>query len=555
MSGALAKLQRGRESYAERAWVKAHEALTAADDAECLDAPDLELLARSAYMRGWDEEYVGALERAHDGHLKAGEPLRAVRCAFWIGHNMLFRGENARARGWFARAQRQLERDGRDCVERGWLLAPVWLQQMGAGDWEAGHATAAEAAAIGERFGDTDLVWLARDEQGRALVKQGRVEDGLRLVDEAFVVATAGELTPLITGIVYCNTIAFCRDAYEIGHAREWTDALTRWCASQPEMVAHNGLCLVHRAEIMQFQGAWADALAEAQRAAERFTAGVLNEIACGMAFYRQGEIHRLRGELNAAESVFREASRRGCEPQPGLALVRLAQGKADAAAAAIRRAVGETTEPLKRAALLPAYVEIMLEVGDVETARSAWRQLEELAQRQGSDALHAMSSYARAAVARADDDPEAGLVAARRAAELWRALRAPYDAARARVLLGLACRAVGDEDTADLELHAASDAFAQLGAAGDLATLDPPTRHATIGEQHRLTARELEVLLLVATGKTNREIASVLIISERTVARHLQNIFAKLGVSSRTAASAFTFEHGPAQIAPRGQK
>jgi DNA-binding CsgD family transcriptional regulator len=541
----VAALQRGRESYSEHAWRRAFDALTVADAAARLGAADLELLGRSAYMLGRDDDYVGALERAHDAYLEAGEPMRAVRCAFWIGHNMLFRGEISRARGWFARAQRRFERDGGDCVERGWLLVPVWLAEMSAGDWEAGCATAAEAAAIGERFADSDLVWLARDDQGRALLKQGCVEEGLRLVDEALVVATAGELSPSVTGIVYCNTIAFCRDAYEIGHAREWTDALTRWCDSQPEMVAHNGLCLVHRAEIMQLQGAWADALAEARSAAERFTEGVLNQLACGKAFYRQGEVHRLRGALDAAESAYREASRRGCEPQPGFALMRLAQGSADAAAAAIRRAVGENIEPLKRAALLPAYVEIMLEVGDVETARSAWRQLDELAQRRGSEALHAMSAHARAAVAQADGDPEAGLVAARRAAESWHELRAPYEAARARVLVGLACRALGDEDTAELELHAARDVFVQLGAVRDVAAIDSLASPAALGSEHGLTARELEVLRLVATGKTNREIGSALIISERTVARHLQNIFAKLGVSSRTAASAFTFEHG----------
>ena len=545
MVRAVAELERGREFYAECAWVKAFAALSAADEVARLGAADLERLARSAYMLGRDDDYVGALERAHDAHLEAGEPLSAVRCAFWIGHNMLFRGEIARARGWFARARRRLERDGRDCAERGWLLAPVWLAQMSAGEWQEAHATAAEAAAIGERFGDNDLVWLARDDQGCALLKQGLIEDGLRLVDEALVVATAGELSPLVTGIVYCNTIAFCRDAYEIGHAREWTDALSRWCNSQPEMVAHNGLCLVHRAEMMQLQGAWADALAEARRAAERFTAGILNQLACGKAFYRQGEIHRLRGELDAAESAYREASRCGCEPQPGFALVRLAQGRADAAAAAIRRAVGETIEPLKRAVLLPAYVEIMLEVDDVETARSASRQLEELAQGRGSEALHAMSAHARAAVALADGDAETGLVAARRAAELWLELRAPYEAARARVLVGLACRALGDEDAAELEFDAARGVFVELGAARDFAAIESHSSDGAPGSEHGLTARELDVLRLVATGRTNREIASALIISERTVARHLQNIFAKLGVSSRTAAGAFTFEHG----------
>ena len=309
-------------------------------------------------------------------------------------------------------------------------------------------------------------------------------------------------------------------------------------------MMAHNGLCLVHRAEIMQMQGAWKDALQEARRAAERFTQGVLNQIACGAALYREGEIHRLHGELDAAEAAYREASRCGHEPQPGLGLLRLAQGKRDAAANAIRRAVGETTKPLKRAALLPAYVEIMLEAGDIETAHSACRQLEEIAQRQGNDALDAMSAYARASVALAASDAQAGLVAARRGAQTWQELKVPYEAARSRVLVGLACRSVGDEDTAVLELETARGVFAQLGALQALARVEALLPSAGLRDAHGLTARELEVLRLVAVGRTNREIAAALVISERTVARHLQNIFAKLRISSRTAASAFAFEH-----------
>jgi tetratricopeptide (TPR) repeat protein len=323
----IEELERGRESYAAWAWLDAFESLSSGDRAAPLAAADLELLARSAYMLGRDDDYVGGLERAHHLYLDGGDVAPAVRCAFWVGHNLLFRGERARATGWFGRAQRLLEREGQDCVERGYLLIPVYLEQMGSGDYEAGYVTAAEAAATGERFGDADLVWLARDDQGRALVKQGRVEEGLRLVDEVMVAATAGELSPIVTGIVYCNTIAFCQDVFELRHAREWTEALTRWCERQPEMVAHNGLCLVHRAEIMQLRGAWGNALAEARRAAERFPQGVLNQLACGKALYRQGEVHRLRGELAAAEEAYREASRCGCEPQPGLALLRLAQG------------------------------------------------------------------------------------------------------------------------------------------------------------------------------------------------------------------------------------
>ena len=541
---AIVELEGGRESYANRCWKEAFESLSRADRVDPLRAQDLELLARAAYMVGCDDDYVRGLERAHQAHLDAGEAAPAAGCAFWIGHNLLFRGERGRASGWFSRGGRLLEDVEGDCVERGYLLIPAWLEQMAGGDYEAAYATAVEAAEIGERFGDRDLMWLARDDQGSALIKQGRVALGLRLVDEVLVAATAGELSPVVTGIVYCNTIAFCRDAYELRHAREWTEALTQWCDGQPEMVAHNGLCLVHRAEIMQLQGAWEDALVEARRAAERFTQGVLNQLACGKALYRQAEVHRLRGEFGAAEDFYRGASRCGCEPQPGLALLRLAAGEQDAAAGAIRRAVGEATQPLKRAALLPAYVDIMLAAGERERARAGCRELEQMAARQTSDALRAMAASTRGAVALAEGDAREALVELRRAFALWQELEAPYEAARARVLIGSACRELGDADAATLELEAARAVFTELGAAPELARIDSWAPDDAYVDMHGLTARELEVLRLVATGSSNREVASALVISEHTVARHLQNIFAKLGVSSRTAASAFAFAH-----------
>ena len=540
----IAELEHGRESYAKRRWIDAYESLSTADQATPLGAEDLELLARSGYMLGRDDDYVSGLERAHHAYLESGESLRAVRCAWWIGHNLMFRGEMGPARGWFARARRLLERERGDCVERGYLLIAALLEHLFGGDHEAAHSTAVEIAEIGEGFGDQDLVAIGLMEQGHALVRQGRTEAGLRLVDETMVAVTTGELSPIVAGIVYCNTIAFCQGVYELGRAREWTAALTRWCDQQPDMVAHNGLCLVHRAQLMTLGGTWHDALDELRRLGERYTEGVLNQRALGHAAYQRGEVRRLQGESEEAEAAYRQATRFGREPQPGLALLRLAQGNAEAAAAAIRRAVSETTQPLKRAALLPAYMEVMLACGDVAAARSACRELDEIARRQGTDLLDAMAAQARGELAFAEGEAQAALVALRRACQAWRELDAPHEAARTRVLLGLTCRSLGDEDTAAFELEAARGVFAELGAAAALAWVDSLTDQALGEEAHGLTARELEVLRLVAAGKTNRDIASTLVISDRTVARHLQNIFAKLRVSSRTAASAFAFKN-----------
>jgi DNA-binding CsgD family transcriptional regulator/tetratricopeptide (TPR) repeat protein len=537
------ELERGRERYAGAAWRKAYESLASADRAQPLGAQDLELMATSAYMLGREDEYFRALERAHRAHLEAGEELRAARSAFWIGVNLARQGEMGRAGGWLGRAQRIVERQKRDCVERGYLLIPAVFQHEAAGEWEAAAATASSAAEIGERFGDSDLFGLAAHEQGHILIRQGRVGDGLRLLDEAMVAALAEELSPIVTGIVYCGVILACQEAYELGRAQEWTAALTQWCERQPDLVAFTGRCRVHRAEILQLRGTWPDALEEARRAEERSTAGN-NPLAAGEAAYLQGEVHRLRGEPAAAEDAYKEASRCGRAPQPGLALLRLAEGKGDAAVAAIRRAVDETAERLRRARLLPTYVEIMLAVGDVTEARSACVELEETATQQGGAMLGAMAASARGAVELAEGNAPAALVALRRAWQTWQDLEAPYEVARVRVLVGLACRSLGDEEAAALELETARDTFAELEAAPDLARIDSLIEAPPRGDAHGLTTRELEVLRHVASGKSNREIASALVISEHTVARHVQNIFAKLGVSSRTAASAYAFEH-----------
>jgi DNA-binding CsgD family transcriptional regulator len=537
------KLEHGRESYTRWAWIAAYESLSRADKEAPLGAEDLELLATSASMIGRDDDCLDSLERAYRTHLEAGEALRAVRCAFWVGINLLLRGETARATGWLGRAQRLVEREANDCVERGYLLVPVMLRYEAMGDWEAAYATATDAAEIGERFGDADLLALTVHEQGCALIQQGRVEEGLGLLDETMVAVTMGEVSPIVTGIVYCSVISGCQAVYELRRAQEWTAALTRWCEEQPDMVAFSGTCMVHRAEIMELRGAWRSALQEAQQARRRCKLGN-NQSTAAQAFYRQGEVHRLQGEFSAAEEAYRDASRYGWEPQPGLALLRLAQGNYEAAAAAIRRVVDETTPPLKRARLLPAYVEIMLAVGDAGEARSACQELQEISIRYESAMLDAMVAHARGAVDLNEGDARAALLSLRRAWRAWQELEVPFEVARVRVLLGLACRALGDDDTASLELEAARDGFARLGAAPDLARIESLYLNATSDDDHRLTRRELQVLRLVAGGETNKAIATELVLSERTVDRHVSNIFTKLGVTSRAAATAYAYKH-----------
>jgi ATP/maltotriose-dependent transcriptional regulator MalT len=531
-------LARGRASIAERAWSDAYAALSD-DDASPLAAADRELLALSAYMLGRDDEWAAGLERAHHLYVRSGDTRSAVRCALWVCVDHMQRGELGPATGWLGRVNRLLDSAPDDCVERGYALIPHIFRHEAAGDWEAAAATAGEAAAIGERFGEADLVALARQAHGGILAANGEIAEGLALADEAMVTVTTEELSPIVAGLVYCGVILACRDAYDVRRAREWTAALTRWCEAQQDLVAFTGRCLVHRAEIMQLGGEWHEALAEATRAAKRLMDG-FNRPAAAEAFYRQGELHRARGELAAAERSYREASRRGREPQPGLALMRLAQGRRDAAVAAIARVLAETDEPPRRAGLLAAAVEIHLAAGAVAAARHEADELERHAERSGSEQLAGTAAHARGAVELAGGDPTAALVPLRRALTTWQRLGAPYEEARSRELVGHACRALGDGDSASLELEAARAVFEELGARGDLDRLGGPT-----GLVHRgLSPRELEVLRLLATGRTNREIAGELVVSARTVDRHVSNIFAKLDVSSRAAATAYAYEH-----------
>jgi DNA-binding CsgD family transcriptional regulator len=536
------ELEHARNAYASRAWLDAYGSFASADSADPLAPADLELLATTAYMLGRDDEWGTAHERAHRLYLDAGDVERAARCAFWIGLGLALRGDVGPASGWLGRAQRLLEGASSDCVERGFLLIPQAIQLIGAGEFAAATATAAEAVAIAGRFDDRDLFALGVLTQGQALTLDGHVQEGLALLDEAMVAVTAEELSPVIMGLVYCAVILACQQVFEIRRAREWTLALDRWWKRQPDLVAFTGRCLVHRAEILQLGGSWPDALEEARRAGRRFIE--TNNAAAGLAHYREGELLRLQGDLSAAEKAYHRARGSGWEPQPGLAQLRLAQGRADAAAAAIRRANGETTDPLRRAALLPAYVEIMLALGAGDEAREACSELEQVAARYSSAMLTAMVAHARGAVDLAGGDARSALIFLRRALEGWQALEAPYEVARTRVLVGLACRALGDDDAYALELEGALAAFRELGASPDVARVEKLVTGSAPDDSHGLSARELEVLRLLAAGKSNRDIASALVISEHTVARHVQNIFAKLRVSSRSAATAFAFEH-----------
>ena len=494
-------------------------------------------------MLGRDDEHLLVLERAHHRHLEAGETLRAARCAMWAGTHLLIRGEMARGAGWLARAQRLVEGEASECVERGYLLVPMMMGQEAAGDSAAAYATAVAAAGIAERFGEADLLGLALHQQGRLLIKQGQREAGFALLDETMLAVTSGELSPIVTGLIYCSVIEGCQQVYELGRAQEWTAALTRWCAEQPDMVSFTGRCLVHRAEILQLRGAWPAALDEARRpsgdSGRRCTRS-----RPARPRTAKGRSTALRGERAAAARAYRDARQRGWEPQPGLCLLRLDEGNTDAAAAAIRRAVGEAAGASQRAALLPAYIEILLAVGAVDDARTACRELEEISDGFGSRMLAAAVAQARGAIALGHGDAWAALVPLRHACRAWQELDVPFEAARVRVLVGLACRELGDEDTATLELEAAREVFAQLGAAPDVALVDSLAASAGARSSHGLTPRELEVLGLVAGGATNKAIAASLFLSERTVERHLSNIFRKLRVSSRAAATAYAYEH-----------
>jgi ATP/maltotriose-dependent transcriptional regulator MalT len=539
-SSAMNDLERGRDCYTRRAWRAAYDALLRADQAIPLGADDLDRVATAAYLTGRDLEFQQILERLYRLSVETGDRPRAARSTFWLSLMCMLRGESGRANAWTARGQRLVE--DHDCVERGYVAAAIAEMQLREGHADAAFATAREVVAIAESYGDADLTAAARHAQGRALIQQGDVVAGLKCLDETMLAVVAGELLPIMTGLMYCSVIDTCRQVHALGRAREWTSAFSVMCEQQPEMVAFNGICLVHRSEILQLQGAWPEALAEARRACER--ARRLDRTPPAAALYQEAEIHRLCGEFDKAEEAYRAASELGFEPQPGLALLRLAQGRLDAACAAIRRLTSATSDRMRRAAVLPAHLEIMLASGDLDEARRARDQLRELAQLFDADALRAAAAYADGAIAIVEGHAQAALDSLQCAFRLWQRLDAPYEAARVRVVIGQACRMLGDEEAAELECRAAKCVFERLGARPEVHRLHaahPPSRS---DKPSPLTARELHVLRLISTGRTNKQIAQELTLSERTIDRHVANILSKLDVRSRTAATTYAFDH-----------
>ncbi len=540
---------RGDEEPSRRDWSGAHAALAEARDRGALGPDGLEELAVAALLAGHEAESHDARDRAHRAWLDAGAPDRAARCAALLGLDLLLTGESARASGWFQRGRRLVD-GGPECAAHGYLLVPDAIEALARADAVGAHDLYCQVVGIAERCGDRDLLALGLMGQGETAVHRGDTRRGLALLDEAMVSVTTGEVSEPMAGLLYCAVLEVCMAVLDLRRGSEWTDAFTRWC-DESGAVPYRGQCLVHRSQLLQAHGRWVDALSEAARA-EAWLAE-LDDPGVGLALYQQGEVHRLRGEFDAADAAYRRAAELGYEPSPGLALLRLNQGRIADAAATVRRMLDEADGIPTRVAVLTAVAEIALAGDDLDTAVAARDDLVELTS--GSDApyLSAVADHVDGAVRLAAGDLAGALLALRRAERAWQDLGMPHDRARTQALVARACAVAGDHEAAARVATTARRVFERLGAVVDLAALArdpldgeaPATTRPSAGASSLLSDRECEVLRLVAEGRTNREIGDELVISEHTVARHLQNIFTKTGTGSRTAATAYAYEHG----------
>lgn len=533
-------IERARDAIARQSWADAYDLLRSIEPST-LEARDLEGLAECAWWRSEIAESIAARQRAHSAYIAEGDAPQAAFMAIRLCIEHFDRDEPSVAMGWMKRAERHLQ-GRRVCVQQGYLTLLEATIALEMGELEAGLAGTVQAREIGRTFSDPNLIAMATVREGLGTIANGRVEDGIALLDEAMTSVIAGELGPFFTGAVYCTVIEACLELADVRRAGEWNEAARAWCDSIPPESPYPGQCRVNRAEVARLTGDWSEAEAEATRATEELAR--IRPEAAAVAHYSLGEVRRRRGDVAGAEVAFSRAHGLGFDPQPGLALLRLAQGNIGAARTELRLALGDhDARPILRAALLAAQVDVELEGGDPEAAAAACEELDLIAGTFAAPAFRAMAATARGAVALATGATTDALRYLRGACATWHDLKLPYEAAQARTRYGLAIRALGDEEDAALELRAALAGFERLGAP-DAARVSELLGDRS-GLPSGLTAREAEVLRLVAAGKTNRDIAVELVISEHTVARHVQNMFAKLDVSSRSAATAFAFEHG----------
>jgi len=529
-----------RQALAACDWQGAHDAAVAASTPDpAVEANRLDLLADAAWWLGRLDECIEVRERAYAGYDELGDRRRAGQCAVWLYEHHCFKARPAIAGAWLRRARHALE-DDQESVEYGALYLREAEVAHGRGDLAAAAAAAREVVGLGRRLGSPDIEAEALQTLGRLLLDQGDPAEGLATLDEAMLFAVEGRLRPYSTGKVYCSLISACEALGDLRRASEWSEATTRWAQRHP-LAVFPGLCRVHLASSLRSRGEWDDAEEQARRAcAELATLNVTNAAA---GFAEIGEIRRRIGDLAGAEEAFRRAEELTCQPQPGLALLRLAQGNVDAALAIITRALDDITwDRLARARLLPAQAQIAIAAGNLTQAATALEELEAIAAEFDSPALLGAMLSTRGRVQLASGDPSAcGTL--RSAAERWQDLGVPHEVATARMLQGTACRQAGDLDGAAASFEAARVMFEQLGAGLDLRNLRDISATAP-DLPAGLTLREVEVLRLVAAGMTNKQIAGELILSEKTVSRHLSNIFVKIRVSSRSAATAFAFEH-----------
>lgn len=534
-------LARGSEAYLHRQWRNAFTFLSEADSQSPLQPSHLLQLAQAALLIGKEQEGADALARAHQSFLADGHTAPAVRCAFWLGFTAMLNGETAKATGWLARASRLMEGHP-DCIETGYLLLPNGYRLVHSGDPESAESYFKQAVAIAKRFDDKDLMALALQGQGRSLIRKGDIEQGLALLDEAMIAVTAGEVSPLNAGGVFCSVLDACGEIFDLQRAQEWSIALKTWCDSQPDIMPYRGHCLIRRSELLHLHGAWSEAYEEAKRACECL-ALPSPRAALGGAFYQIGEIERMRGNLTEAEKAYEQAGRWMPNCGPGLARLRLAQNKVDAANALVRRMAEHVRAPASRALVLDAWVEIALAANDLDSARAACSELARISERMNFPFVRALLARNAGALLLADNDSHAALTELERSRALWHELQVPYEAARVRCLMARAYRKLGDDDSAAIAFAEAQKTFESLGASIDLACLKEEHRACRSHNVGSVTKREIEVLRLVAAGKTNRAIAAALDISEKTVARHLSNIFTKLNLDSRTAATVYALE------------